>query len=212
MSFTQKHKIPCMENVVLGTKYTLTINPSEQYFTKYLRHDMVTKGLLELFASTRSCAGHVFLELSPHGRIHYHGTIEILDPFDFYSFFVHRLEEHGTIEIDTIEKADVWDTYCKKQLAYMKCKKGYVLKYLDKFDHLKDIPDWFHQKEERAVSALESNILSREAPQSPKGAPKEVRVPQGADTSVSKSEVEGSLSPHAKRRKEPVPRKNKKLK
>lgn len=184
MSFTPKNKIPSIENVVIGTKYTLTINPSEQYFTKYLRHDLVTKDMIELFASTKSCAGHVFKEISPHGRIHFHGTIVILDPFDFYSFFVYRLEQHGTIEIDTIEKADVWDTYCRKQQYLMTdCKNGYKLKYVDKFDHLKDIPDWFHQKEKRAVSDLEANIIPREAPQSPKGAPQAERAPQGGDSS-----------------------------
>lgn len=140
------------EDVKEGTLYSLTLNPAEQYHKKPDRQIHVISDLLKLFRSDKSCMGHVYVEISPHGRVHFHGVIGILDRWEFYLNLVPRIEDRYTIEIDTIKDENVWLKYCQKQQEYLPrpYRTGYGLAYKSPHVPDKDIPKYFQREESQA--------------------------------------------------------------
>lgn len=77
---------------------------------------------------------NICIELSRGGRLHYHGTIKILNIINFYIQDLPALLEEGMLEIDTIKDDEVWTTYCHKQESLMKpfCKiHGLIYNYTE---------------------------------------------------------------------------------
>lgn len=113
-----------LEDIKENTLYSLSLNPSEQHYKKATDRMLYVIGdVLKLFHRDRSCVGHVYVEVSPHGRIHFHGVLGILDRLDFYVNMVPKIEDAYTIEMDTIKDEAIWKDYCQKQQEWM--PKGY---------------------------------------------------------------------------------------
>lgn len=105
-----------IEQIMVDTVYSITINPSDKYQfwnnpKRLLRFHAKAIEMLPL----DFIEGHLFLEISPNGRLHYHGYIRILDPLNFLLLHVKRLEEYSHYEIDTIQDISDWLAYCMKQ-------------------------------------------------------------------------------------------------
>ena len=142
------------EEVTEGVEYALSLNPSEQHYKKPDRAIHVISDLLKLFRPDKSCGGYVYVEISPHGRIHFHGHIHILNRWEFYLNLVPKIEDRYTINITRVTDEKVWDEYIQKQQNYI--YKGYRGGYsLDYKMHIpdKDIPQYF-QREESTASEL----------------------------------------------------------
>ncbi len=71
----------------------------------------------------------LYPELSPKGRLHYHGIVRFKDyqqVFDWY-YSYHKIEGL-MLSLDTIGDDDKWDKYIKKQYKYLhKIIKPYIL-------------------------------------------------------------------------------------
>lgn len=133
-----KNSLPKLEDIKENTLYSLTLNPSEQFYKKRVdREQYVVSDLIKMFRKDPSTTGHVYLEISPHGRLHFHGVIGILDRYTFYRDMVPQLEDSYTIEIDTIKDEDVWKTYCMKQQEFIPrhYKAGIRLDYKSVLDY-----------------------------------------------------------------------------
>lgn len=61
----------------------------------------------------------MYPEISPKGRIHYHGIINLYDSFEFYSHIIPLLNEVCMFEIDTIDDMDYWESYIQKDRNIM---------------------------------------------------------------------------------------------
>lgn len=141
-----------MEDIKEGIEYSLSLNPSEQHFKQSLNRTInVIADLLKLFRPDKSCGGHVYLECSPHGRLHFHGHIYILNIYEFYTYMIPKIEDKYTMEIDTIKDEKVWDDYImKQQLIIPKMYRGgYCLDYKQHIPD-KDIPQFFQREETQA--------------------------------------------------------------
>lgn len=108
-----------VDKVLLNTLYAFTLAPSnaKQYFSNLHRIKMVSIDMASLIISIKANIS-VFLELSSHGRLHWHGYILFPDKEsirDFYGFVIPVLLDNNQIEIDSIEDPEIWDSYIQKQ-------------------------------------------------------------------------------------------------
>lgn len=125
MSFDphQKFKFIKYEECEEGVDYAITLNPEDtyQYWDIEQRMDAFNKyhkGYLGKL--TASSIDNIFImslriEVSPNGRLHYHGILKILNKKHFYLYTIHKLQKIYAYKIDTINKPDVWETYYNKQ-------------------------------------------------------------------------------------------------
>lgn len=65
-------------------------------------------------------AYNLYMELSPTGRLHFHGYIRTSNPKKFISDDFYRLIDNCTIIIKEITDFEWWENYCIKQCAAMK--------------------------------------------------------------------------------------------
>lgn len=128
-----KHTIPDMEIVVPRTEYAFTLNPTDQY-QHFRAQDRVkdfindVKRLLQLSYNIKYV---LYIELSPKGRLHLHGTIEFKDETTIYNWYLKHLRylmHQGTVCIKPITDYDKWIIYCDKQHGFHKyIQKQYVI-------------------------------------------------------------------------------------
>lgn len=118
---TFEKKVELKENV----DFALTISPSDrmQYFdnsnrlqVSYITMLKTYKDLLKMYTNNYK----LFLEVSPKGRIHYHGTINIKDLIGFLLYVIPQLEKTCNICIKNIDNDDEWKNYCLKQQELVK--------------------------------------------------------------------------------------------
>jgi len=111
----------CMdpEKVEKNVVYSFTINPNDanQYFEKTdrlgrFRDNLYGKLLLNLAPYAKY---DIYIEISKKGRLHGHGTIEIIDILNFYLKSIPYLMDFCSYEMDTIASPEVWLKYCTKQ-------------------------------------------------------------------------------------------------
>lgn len=112
------NKAPKVETMSEGVEYAITINFRKQpdslnichlapYIVKH--RDMFTLIIIKN-------ALILWPEVSPVGRLHFHGVYCLKDMYEYIKFV--RYLEAGlecSFEIDTIQDKIVWETYCKKQ-------------------------------------------------------------------------------------------------
>lgn len=124
-----------MEDVKKGVKYSFTLNPGDIRNFKnkgdtslmYVRNPNIIRQrvkyavemLEEYHSHLIACTYELYPELSPTGRLHFHGTIEINDVFNFFYHDLVLFQNGSVYEIDTIKDPDVWTTYCTKQKGIM---------------------------------------------------------------------------------------------
>lgn len=115
-----KHSAPKFELMVLKDPYAITINPIDEFDVKQPLSAWIAKQHRLLSDLLFDCNLTLYLEASPVGRLHFHGTIKI-DNFLGYLRTLNCLQKYGTFCIKPIREAmegseyESWDAYCKKQ-------------------------------------------------------------------------------------------------
>lgn len=117
-----------IEEIDPQTVYTFTIAPKDEM--QFMGFKFNTLVRLKMFneAWTRFLTMHLqpyakyrlHTEVSPKGRLHYHGIIKICDIVGFYVTAVPCLLEKCMIEVDKITDRKKWDEYITKQSKYLK--------------------------------------------------------------------------------------------
>lgn len=112
-----KHVIPDFEDLKPNTKYAFTFNPSDKYqsFKSLNRLIDFYKQLDNIFVYKNFSSKELYIELSPKGRLHLHGLIEVESVINFYLYEVPSLIRKGTLHINKIESHEKWHEYCSKQ-------------------------------------------------------------------------------------------------
>lgn len=126
-----RNQIPAMETIDPSVTYAFNLNPSTQYENQKKRFHICINAhtiLLKLLGDDKIVTWVLHPELSPTGRVHYHGTIQIHDPFNFY-IRLSKFLEQSTVVIKPITPDDKWHDYCHKQALIIKPNlKHYPLK------------------------------------------------------------------------------------
>lgn len=109
------------ECVSIDTKYTFTLNPSDDFqFFKEDPETRITKSINHIKYIIRNNPNYhmdLFLEVSCKGRLHWHGTLLFKHNNhikNFYLQFIPQILNNHSIEIDTIADPDKWLEYCTK--------------------------------------------------------------------------------------------------
>lgn len=149
-----KHQLIAPEEVNPSCTYTFTVSPREQYtHSKDLTLEKHLKQILTIInklGTNKDYYFQLYPELSSTGRLHYHGTIKISNPFNFY-LNVQKVIDDCTMEIDTIEDPDIWKQYQLKQqhlwkdIKYpypLKWKHSNIIKETSDTILVKDITSW----------------------------------------------------------------------
>lgn len=131
------HKCLKVEQFSTSDQYAFTINPIKQHFSSFDRHHKVCSDMKKFFSTHDSCSARMYLEISKLGRLHFHGYLIIKDILSFFLYFIPALKDISTFEIDTIQDASVWSTYCNKQLLWESYSqyRPLLLKYIPKYIH-----------------------------------------------------------------------------
>lgn len=114
-----------IENVDVKEWYSITMNPSDdhQYWGAKERQKMfVNWAQLTFYRILLNTDYILYLELSPAGRLHWHGKIRFRNKerlIKFYMDDINKLNKILIFEIDTIKDKDVWDTYIQKQYSLL---------------------------------------------------------------------------------------------
>lgn len=116
---------------MLGGRYAITINPEDNRNTiKDTINDYQSvkdhiksthqDNIQNIFKNLKYCEVLLYPELSPTGRLHYHGVLTVIDTIQFLWHDVQIIREHAQCEIDTIKEMKVWEEYISKQYHLMK--------------------------------------------------------------------------------------------
>lgn len=114
---------PRVEDIKLNQLYAISINPQEEWQANQQITAWVRKVYVSLRSIVRGCELELFVESSPTGRLHLHGTVLIIDVI-LYLRFLKELMTMATFAIkpirDTYSEGDeedfvTWDKYCIKQ-------------------------------------------------------------------------------------------------
>lgn len=99
--------------------YAITINPDDehQYWGSEDRigtfyNKLSYKLIIEVH---NTCQLELYPEFSSRGRLHFHGTIKMLNKIEFYEQVLRRLMKWCQLEIDTINDQEAWKKYYIKQ-------------------------------------------------------------------------------------------------
>jgi hypothetical protein len=117
-----------IEDIKIDVFYAISISPDDNHQEWGIKKDNQSyKQRLDLFKTNQSllinrilqpCRYKLFLEISPLGRLHWHGKIKFVD-MDcvkrFYLTQIHQLTSVATFELDEIEDDDKWQAYITKQ-------------------------------------------------------------------------------------------------
>lgn len=122
--------VPEMESMLPRKEYAFTMNPTDQY-----QHFRAQDRIKEFYTDVRRLLQLVYnikyvlyIELSPKGRLHLHGTIEFKDEDTIYNFYLKHLRylmNQATLVIKPITDYDNWKIYCDKQHGFHQ----YIQKY-----------------------------------------------------------------------------------
>lgn len=122
------HTLVPMEDCVDGLMYAISLNLIQQHDvicpqTKVLlikdrpsAHRKHTQKILRL---TSSFMWKLKMEVSPTGRLHWHGYIIVSDVRKFYIYDVPVLMRHMSICMKRITDQQKWELYCQKQAPLM---------------------------------------------------------------------------------------------
>lgn len=120
----------------LGGRYAITINPedprgdnkhsftSEATTAEEELREVYDTHINNIFKKLKYCEVLLCPELSPTGRLHYHGVLTVIDTVMFLWHDVQVIRESAQCEIDTIEDITKWETYISKQ-AHLMARKGF---------------------------------------------------------------------------------------
>lgn len=100
--------------------YAITINPDDEH--QYWHHigrleDYVDKTKQLIYKCTNDSAYFELIpEVSPLGRLHYHGYFKLFDKIEFYLHSIYKLLKWAHLEIDTLSDDLKWEDYILKQV------------------------------------------------------------------------------------------------
>lgn len=105
-------------------KYAITLNPNDarQFWDLYNENRVqsmegyVNTYLLKYYKDF--CSLIIYMESSPNGRLHFHGTIMFYCYGDIKRFVlseINKIQKQWHIDMDTIKDEKIWETYCSKQ-------------------------------------------------------------------------------------------------
>lgn len=144
--FHKKHQCIKMENAIEGAQYAFTFNPIDARNNATLNKDMLKneiqaeKTLInhidvwkQYLKRLRYCSFVVYPELSPDGRLHFHGYITFKNVLMFYYHDLHILNDYS-YEIDTIgdteQDKQKYATYItKQQIFWIALLEKYAMPY-----------------------------------------------------------------------------------
>lgn len=114
-----------LEEYEVGTHYAITINPPDKRL--YLKsHHQLDYGLgkeinahLEWVSLCEGVQFQLYPELSPTGRLHYHGTILMKNIMIFMTHDIKIIDNHCQYCIKHIDDTDEWIQYITKQAPLM---------------------------------------------------------------------------------------------
>lgn len=110
------------ENIVEGTIYAFTYNPSTQPYRDGIGPNPIKfwwDNIVDEFNEYKYCELMLYPEISSMGRLHFHGVIIILDTAKFYYYTVPEMVKNASIEMDTVKDELVWYEYCTKQEVFI---------------------------------------------------------------------------------------------
>lgn len=128
------HSALKLETIKLNTWYTLNLNPVDPPIGCDINDDkfnMFYGHTYKFFQSLKYSKIILYIELSPTGRIHFHGTVcPLRSVIGFTLHDIPIFEKFGTYKIDTISDESIWKTYITKQVDLWKpVLKGNVYGY-----------------------------------------------------------------------------------
>lgn len=107
------------ENMQTNTLYAITINPNDDYqcWNNIDRiKDFISKTKSTILNINKDTAYlELYLELSPTGRLHYHGYLKLHEKINFYTNMIHKLQHIAHVDIDTLDDSGKWEEYVLKQ-------------------------------------------------------------------------------------------------
>lgn len=124
MSFDHKRNLNLKyEDMEDDYRYSITLNPEDAYqfwdmpdrLALFEKHHLNHLKKLAIHDRINVCVFDLHLELSPAGRLHYHGYLRMLNKKTFYLYTLHKLAKQYQYEIDVINDPQVWDDYVNKQ-------------------------------------------------------------------------------------------------
>lgn len=128
----KRNEIIDFEAVNTETDYAITINPCDkhQFFKDNHRIGTFMEDIHRiLYNSSKVYKYRLYLEVSPKGRLHWHGYIKIKDPIQFYLYSVPHMLALSTVVIKPIDDSEVWYNYCNKQLVlHTECLSNHFTK------------------------------------------------------------------------------------
>lgn len=119
------------EYVELSGRYAITINPEDtrdterdtiKDFTDFREHinENVELHKSTIFKHLKFCEIELYPEVSPTGRLHWHGVLTVLNTVGFLWHDLQYIRESAQSEIDTIEDFQTWLDYIHKQEHLLK--------------------------------------------------------------------------------------------
>lgn len=118
-NYSLKNKIFNLEHATIETRYAFSFNPLVVDVNQSL-HDTYRQIIYVLSKAPPHYKWFIQFELSPLGRLHVHGEINITDIGKFYAYTIPYLCRRGATEIDTKDDTSFWANYCDKQGSIMK--------------------------------------------------------------------------------------------
>lgn len=119
------HVCPDPKLLKVNEPYAFSFNPASQPY-EYQSNETIkgdiqiwTNCIISLLKSLRFCKVNIRPEISSNGRVHFHGTIHLLNIARFMLFDIPLIKDKGTFEIDTIKDPETWKTYYTKGEFYM---------------------------------------------------------------------------------------------
>lgn len=109
-----KNLVPKLETILPGTVYAFTLSPEVQYFEDVERVYKMNN-LMKNRLRSPNISYKLYLEISPLGRIHYHGWLWIENPYEFMRDDINKLISSATVCIKPIDDPMKWEDYCTKQ-------------------------------------------------------------------------------------------------
>lgn len=144
MSTNFQYSFMKYEDCKNDTVYTITLNPKNEYqyftnedrkqaFFRYHKNYIQKLTFLTKPIMTNIFTTELYMEISPTGRLHFHGTIKILNKHMFYIHVLYKLQDMYSYEIDHLTDPVIWTKYClKQQPFYDKMEVGHDFKRMTK--------------------------------------------------------------------------------
>lgn len=118
-TFKGKDKMISPEELLINTKYSITLNPNDkrQYFGLTDRISKLRQFIEQQLLEVPNVKFYLHMEISRNGRLHFHGTIvftTIESIKHFYIMKVNEWQDYYQIDMDTIKDEKIWNAYCVK--------------------------------------------------------------------------------------------------